>query len=133
MPTWRTDFLLNSARYFAGQARQLERDALQFQASAEQEQASQRLLVDRSRRRESQLAVEGRRGEEAAAAVAVADEAAALAQVRQANGEESIREWQRRPLPARVPGDDRRRDDHGLQRSRPSASASPASGSSAGR
>ena len=45
VPSWRMEFLLNSARYYAEHAGQLERDSLQFQSSAEQEQMSQRLLV----------------------------------------------------------------------------------------
>ena len=93
VPSWRMEFLLNSARYYAEHARQLERDSLQFQSSAEQEQMSQRLLVQQVATAASQLAVESRRGEEAAAAVAVADAAAGLAEVRRANGDETRREW----------------------------------------
>src|SRR5262249_35720720 len=48
VPIWTYPFLLNSSRYFAQHARQLERDSVQSLGTAEQELGSQRLLVQQA-------------------------------------------------------------------------------------
>ena len=95
VPTWTYRFLLGSARYLTEQARQLERDALNFLANAEAEVGNQRLLVQQIGTAVSQLAVEDRRAEEAAAGIAVAQAASHLAEERQLTVEERIRDWER--------------------------------------
>jgi len=94
VPSGTYRFLLGSARYLAEQARQLERDALQFLTSAEAELGNQRLLVQHIGAAASQLAVETRRTEEAAAGLATAHAAIQLAQLRRVNSEDRIRKWE---------------------------------------
>ena len=87
VPIWTYAFLLSSARYFAERARQAGRDALQFLASAEQEQGNRRLLLQNAAIAEAQLAVESRRADEGAAAVTLAQAGALLADQRVAHAE----------------------------------------------
>jgi hypothetical protein len=85
VPIWTYHFLLNSARYFVEQARQLERDSIQSLNSAEQELGSQRMLAQQAGTAASQLAVESRRVDEANQTVDVSSVALGVASIRRLN------------------------------------------------
>ena len=85
VPIWTYPFLLNSARYFAGHAVQLERESVQSLGTAEQELGSRRLLAQQAGSAAGQLAVEARRTDEAAQTVDVSRAGVSVATTRRLN------------------------------------------------